>query len=89
MKTIDLTPLIEIDTELSKLTSTLSERYNCNWDDVIHDSFGIFVKQVKGRQQSVHDIRCRAELLAKEAEELKIDEQIQIAEHLCREADSV
>ena len=30
MKTIDLTPLIEIDTELSKLTSTLSERYNCN-----------------------------------------------------------
>lgn len=89
MKTVDLTPLKNNDVEYEKLASAVADHYKCDWNDSIHDSYGIYVKQVQKRTRSIHIIRCKAEELAKEAEELKIDEQVSKAADLCKEAENI
>ncbi len=89
MKAVDLTPLKNNDAEFEKLASAVTDHYKCDWNDAVHDSYGIFVKQVQERSRSIRVVRCKAEELAKEAEGLKIDEQIRKAASLCREAESV
>lgn len=89
MKTVDLTPLKNNDTEYEKLAATVSEHYKCDWDDAVHDSYGVYVKQVNEKSRSVRVIRCKAEALAKEAEGLRIEELIRKAASLCREAGDI
>ncbi len=89
MKAVDLTPLKNNDAEFEKLASAVTEQYKCDWNDAVHDSYGIFVKQVQDRARSIRVVRCKAEELAKEAEGLKIDELIRKAANLCREAENV
>ena len=89
MKTVDLTPLLRNDEEYEKLSSAVTEHYKCAWDDAVHDSYGNYVKQVQEKTHSVRVIRCKAEELAREAEGLRIDETIQRAEALCKEAECV
>ena len=89
MKIVDLTPLKNNDTEYERLAASVSERYKCEWDDAVHDSYGVYVRQVDERSRSVRVIRCKAEALAKEAEGLKIDELIRKTAILCREVESV
>lgn len=86
---VDLTPLKKNDMEYQRLAASISERYKCEWDDTVHDSYGVYVKQVEERSRSLRIIRCKAEALEKEAESLKIDELISKAVILCREAGSV
>ena len=89
MKAVDLTPLKNNDAEFEKLASAVTEHYRCDWNDAVHDSYGIFVKQIQERARSIRAVRCKAEELAKEAEGLKIDELIRKAANLCREAENV
>lgn len=89
MRNADLTPLANNDAEYEKLVSEVSEHYKCEWDDAVHDSYGIYVKQVQESARAVRVIRCKAEVLAKEAEGLGIDELIRKAKDLCKEAGSV
>ena len=88
MKTVDLTPLKQNDAEYEGLAASVSERYKCEWDDAVHDSYSVYVKQADERSRSVRVIRCKAEALVKEAEGLKTDELIMKAAILCREAES-
>ncbi len=89
MKNCDLTPLKSIDTEYEKASDTVSEYYKGEWDDKIHDSFLIYLKQIQENSRKIHVIRCKTETLEKEVEELKIEELKRQCENLCKEADSV
>jgi len=89
MKTVDLSPLKTNDTEFERLASSVEERFKCEWDDVVHDSYGLYVKQVQERARAIRTIRCKAETLVKEIEGLKVDELIKKAEYLCKEANTV
>ena len=89
MKTVDLTPLKSIDTEYERSSDTVSENYKGDWDDKIHNSYLMYLKQIQENSRKIHVIRCKAETLVKEAEGLKIDELKRRGEALCREADSV
>ena len=86
---VDLTPLKNNEMEYEKLMVSVLERYRCDWDDAVHDSYAAYVKQTEERSRSIREIRCKAEKIVKEIESLKIDELISKAEILCREAESV
>lgn len=89
MKIVDLTPLKNNDAEYERLVSEVSDHYKCDWEDAVHDSYGVYVKQVQERSRAIRVIRCKAESLAKEAEALRIDELATKAVTLCREAESI
>ena len=89
MKTIDLSPLKNNDAEFQKVTEIISERFKCDWDDSIHDSYGRYVGHMQEHARKVKTIRCKAESLVTEAEALGIDNLIGRATALCREADAI
>ena len=89
MKAIDLTQLKDIDIQYEKSTETLANKYTCDWDDSVHESYGRFVAQLQEMAKEVKTIRCRVETLQKEAEELRIEDLLNRADALCREADAV
>jgi chaperonin cofactor prefoldin len=89
MKAINLTSLKEIDEQYEKITEKLNERFKCDWDDSIHESYGKLVVQLREMSKDVKKIRCKVETLQKEVEELKIDDLMCKADALCREADAV
>lgn len=87
MKNVDLSPLKNNDLEYKKIMTLLSEKFNGNWDDNIHESFRLFIKQISDNADSVHRVRSKAEMLLKEINELNIDEQLKKALDLCGEVD--
>ena len=89
MINVDLTPLKRIVSEFENLTVTLSEKYKSDWDDSVHASYSLYVKQVQERAREAKEICCKAEELVIETEKLNIEDLDKRAENLCREADTV
>lgn len=89
MRTVDLTPLINNDHEYEKAYVNVSDKYNCNWNDSVHDSYLRLVKDIQEFSRNIHRIRCKAECLAKETEALNIEGMLAKAESLCGKADSI
>lgn len=87
MKNVDLSPLKNNDLEYKNIITLLSEIFNGNWDDDIHKSFRLFIKQISDNADSVHRVRSKAELILKEINELNIDEQFKKVIDLCGEID--
>lgn len=89
MRTVDLTPLINNDHEYEKAYLNISEKYKCNWDDTVHDSYLRLVKDIQEYSSNIHRIRCKAECLEKETEALNVDSMMLKADSLCGEANSI
>lgn len=87
MKEIDVSSLKDIDVQYERLSSQVEEHFKGDWDDPVHDSYGRYVKQVKGCSERLKYIRSRAETLSQEVAALKIDELRNKSDMLCREAD--
>ena len=89
MKELDLTPLKENDVQYEKAVSELESHFKCDWDDPVHDSYGHCVNQMREKASEIRVIRCKAETLQQEIEDLRIDEVIKTADNLCKEAEAV
>lgn len=89
MNKLDISALVDIDNQYRELVDRLNERFHCNWDDAIHDSYGQYVKQMQEKTDAVHEIRVNAESLVKEIEDLRVDDLSGKADSLCGEADAV
>lgn len=89
MKVMDLSPLKNNDAEFQKITTAISEKFKCDWDDSIHDSYGKYVSFSQQCSQEVRSIRCKAESLTAEVEDLEIEKLKNRAAELCKEADAV
>ena len=89
MKTIDLTPIKQNDDEYSALADQLSQKYQCDWDDQVHESYGKYVAEVHQYSDSIRNIRCKAETLEKELSMLQVEEMIRLGDSLCKEAASL
>ena len=86
---IDITAIKENDTQYGQNVSETESRYKCDWDDAVHDSYGVLVKQLLDNAERVRNIRCKAETLQKEVEGLDIDALKEKADVLCKEAESI
>lgn len=89
MRAIDLSPLKNNDAEFQKITTAISEKFKCDWDDSIHDSYGKYVSFSQQCSQDVRAIRCKAESITTEVEALEIENLKNRAAGLCKEADVV
>lgn len=89
MKDSDLSSLKENDVHYEKIVAALNERFKCEWDDPVHDSYAQYVKQLQEYSKEVKTIRRKAEALVEEVEGLKVDELKRKADALCEEAGSV
>lgn len=89
MKTVDLTSLRDIDGEYDKLVNQVSDKYKCEWDDSVHDSYAKLVSRLMDNSALVHTIRCKVEMIEKELEALKIEEISKKSASLCKEADTI
>lgn len=87
--TAGLSEIKKCDSEYNKLLSDLSNSYNCNWNDMIHDSYLNYLKQIQDIYAEIHSINCNMNVLNKELEYLHIDEIKNETDKLCREADLV
>ena len=83
MKTVDLTSLKANDTEYEELIRTVAEKYECEWNDEVHDSYELYIRQIQEYSRTIHMIRCKAEVIVEEIEDLNYDEMIHTAESLC------
>ena len=88
-KMVDLTPLKNNDMEYKEIISAIENCFKCEWDDAVHNSYKKYIEQIAEHLVSLHNIRCKIELMQKETDELKIDDINIKAENLCREADSI
>lgn len=89
MEEYTFSSLFNMDSGYARLVESIVEKYKCDWDDIIHDSFFLYVEKVQENSLRTHEIRCNAETLGKEVEELRIDEKIRQAEDLCKEVASL
>ena len=85
----DLSKIKRCDSEYNKLLSDLSNSYDCNWNDPIHDSYLNYLKQIQDIHNEIHSINYDMNVLNKELEDLHIDEVKNETDNLCREADSI
>ena len=89
MKSVDLSPLNSNDTEFQKVVTELSGKYQCDWNDSVHDSFRPFISTMEDHAQAVHKIDSQAEAILREVENTNIDEMCSTADNLVSEAESV
>ena len=86
---IDITAIKENDTQYSQNVHETEDRYKCEWDDSIHGTYGVLVKQLLENAEKVKNVRCKAETLQKEIEGLDIDGLKEKADTLCKEAEAI
>lgn len=46
MSEVNIEPLSKADTEYIQLSDSLKEKFDCAWDDSVHESFRIYIKTV-------------------------------------------
>lgn len=89
MMEIDLTPLMEMDTQYEQIILDVVNHFQCDWDDKVHDSYGRLVKQFREYEKQVKAVRLEADKAKHEVEALRINEIDSKTDALCEEARSV
>lgn len=89
MSEIDLSPLKENYTQYDSLASVVEEKYKCSWDDVVHDSYERYVKQIREYANEIKTVNDKAESILREIKEMDIPELISHANDLCEEVEEV
>lgn len=85
----ELNNLKEFEIKYKNAVMQLEERYKCNWDDPVHDSFGVYLRQIKDSSQKVSEIKCDIESVVNEVNELNIDDMKERAKNLVTEANQL
>ncbi len=89
MKTTDLKNLTFADKAFEMSAQEMNQRFNCAWDDEVHDSFRLLLKQIDDQRVNIHSISSNAETVMNRTDNLNFDGLCQTAENLCREVDSL
>lgn len=89
MKDYNLSSLEALDDQYKSLADSLLESYKGSWDDTVHDSYMVYVRQVKEMTIKMHEIRCAAIALDRALEALNVERLEQEAMRLRQEGDCV
>ena len=86
---MDIDRLNDNDKRFSELAEALSAKFHCEWEDMVHDSYKVFVEQMRAHSQDVHRICQKAGTILEKTCSLNVEELGRKADALCREADSI
>ena len=53
MKDIDLAALSKLSDDYKQLSDTLKKKYNCSWNDSVHESFRAFTTSVESTSEDL------------------------------------
>lgn len=85
----DLSILIDCDQEYNRLYSVLEDKYNCEWDDKVHDSFARYKSMINRYSDRINMTRQNAENIKRKIEAIESKNIIERYKDLCAEAESV
>ena len=89
MANTSIASLIKLDEEYQKHTDSVSDCFQCAWDDSVHDSYSLLIKQIKENADKIHTIRQEIETIVSDTECMNIDGLIKRTGELCREAETI
>ncbi len=89
MKINELENLKDFELKYKNAVMQLEERHKCNWDDPVHDSFGIYTRQIDELFHKVSELKCGIESVVNEVNELNINEMKERAKNLVTEANQL
>lgn len=86
---VDITSLKENSLEFNQLVSDLKDKYKCDWDDSVHDSYAPFVNRITENAKELSGINSKAEIIVKEVRSLNINQLVKNSNRLTKEVHSV
>ena len=88
MKKLDISSFEKLEREYKNTVEELKKKYNCEWEDSVHDSFGLFVKEIEINDEEISGIGKRIYNIKSEVEMIDIDNILSKATTICKEVDS-
>ena len=73
MSEVNIEPLSKADTEYIQLSDPLKAKFDCEWDDSVHESFRIYIKAVNQISEGLNRNTKTAVSLFDSVEALQID----------------
>ncbi len=89
MTVCSITSLINLDEEYQNQAGNVSDCFQCAWDDAVHDSYGLFVKQIKSTVQEIHSVRVDTERIITDVDRINVSSLIEKTDALCKEAENL
>ena len=86
IQSINIDRILRNDMEFAEISYNIENRYRCDWDDEIHDSFGRYVQAQKKASEDLHDIRESLYRMQIEVESMKIEALLAEIDDICLEA---
>ncbi len=86
MQSINLDQILRNESEFTDISYTIENRYRCDWNDEVHDSFWVYVQEQKKASENIHNIREKAYKIQEEAESLEIESMLSEIDRICMEA---
>ena len=73
MSEVNLQALSKANEEYKKLSDLLKTKYDCSWDDSVHESFRGYIKSVEKSAENYNQNNKSAESILTSAESLQVD----------------
>lgn len=89
MEKIDLSSLERNAKEYFELSNSLREKYNCNWNDTVHDSYKYYVKQVEELSIELRKIKNNSISILREVDSVDLNRLEKKVDSLKNEVDSL
>lgn len=89
MELPDLDPLNRNYDEYEKKVETVTERFKCEWEDSVHDSYKLYLEDIEEFQHNIGRIRDLANELLNDLDIMDVDQLISETESLCGRDESI
>ena len=89
MKDIDLAALSKLSDDYKQLSDTLKKKYNCSWNDSVHESFRAFTASVESTSEDLIRINGSVNTTMDSVKSLNVDNLKNRVDSLVNEVNAV
>ena len=89
MKDIDLAALSKLSDDYKQLSDTLKKKYNCSWNDSVHESFRAFTTSVESTSEDLIRINGSVKTTMDSVKSLNVDNLKNRVDSLVNEVNAV